>query len=67
MMAKKIHTYDITMSNGEQFENVRIEGSISSKYTGIATDFIPVENKKGQTVELVKYQMVKAELVDVED
>ena len=67
MMAKKIHTYDITMSNGEQFKNVRIEGSISSKYTGIATDFIPVENTKGQTVELVKYQIVKAELIDVED
>ncbi len=54
------------MSNEEQFKNVRIEGSISSKYTGIAMDFIPVENKKGQTVELVKYQIVKAELVDVE-
>lgn len=66
-MAKKTHIYDITMSNGEQFKNVRIEGSISRKYTGIATDFIPVQNSKGQTVELVKYQMVKAELVDVEE
>ncbi|MUV38945.1 hypothetical protein JNUCC1_02817 [Lentibacillus sp. JNUCC-1] len=66
-MAKKIHIYDITMSNGEQFKNVRIEGSISSKYTGIATDFIPVENEDGRTVELTKYQIVKAELVDIED
>lgn len=66
-MAKKTHIYDITMSNGEQFKNVRIEGSISRKYTGIATDFIPVQNSKGQTVELVKYQMVKAELIDVEE
>lgn len=66
-MAKKTHIYDITMSNGEQFKNIRMEGSISSKYTGIATDFIPVENTKGQTVELVKYQMVKAELVDIEE
>lgn len=65
-MAKKIHVYDITMSNGEQFKNIRIEGSISNKYTGIATDFIPIENEKGQTVELVKYQIVKAVLVDVE-
>lgn len=66
-MAKKTHIYDITMSNGEQFKNIRIEGSISRKYSGIATDFIPVKNTKGQTVELVKYQIVKAELIDVEE
>ncbi|REB11602.1 hypothetical protein DVB69_00200 [Sporosarcina sp. BI001-red] len=65
-MAKKIHVYDITVSTGEQFKNVRIEGSISRKYTGIATDFIPVKNEEGQTVELTKYQIVKAVLVNVE-
>ncbi|WP_020006273.1 hypothetical protein [Salinicoccus albus] len=66
-MAKKIHIYNITVSTGEQFKNVRIEGGISRKYSGIATDFIPVENEDGQTVELTKYQIVKAELVDVEE
>ncbi|HLR59676.1 MAG TPA: hypothetical protein VK094_04305 [Pseudogracilibacillus sp.] len=66
-MAKKVHVYDITMSNGEQFKNIRIEGSISRNYSGITNDFIPVKNAEGQTVELVKYQILKAELVDVEE
>lgn len=65
-MAKKIHVYDITMSTGEMFKNIRIEGSISSRYTGIATDFIPVQNAEGRTVELTKHQIVKAELIEVE-
>lgn len=66
-MAKKVHVYNITVSTGEQFQNVKIEGSISSRYSGIATDFIPVENENGQTVELTKYQIVKAELINVEE
>jgi len=66
-MAKKVLVYNITVSTGEQFKNVRIEGSISSRYSGIATDFIPVENEDGQTVELTKYQIVKAELINVEE
>lgn len=66
-MAKKIHVYDITMSNGEQFKNIRMEGSISRNYSGIANDFIPVENTKGQPVELVKHQMLKAVLVNIEE
>lgn len=55
------------MSNGEQFKNIRIEGSISHNYSGIVNDFIPVVNSQGQTVELVKYQILKAELVDIEE
>lgn len=65
VMGKKIHIYNITVSTGEQFKNIRIEGGISRKYSGITTDFIPIENEDGQTVELTKYQIVKAELVDV--
>lgn len=48
-MTKKIHVYNITVSTGEQFKNVRIEGSISNRYSGIATTFISVENEAGQT------------------
>ncbi len=66
-MAKKIHVYNITVSTGEQFKNVRIEGSIRSRYSGIATDFIPVEDENGRRVELTKYQIVKAELITVEE
>lgn len=66
-MMKKIHIYNITVSTGEQFKNVRIEGSISNRYSGIATTFITVENEAGQTVELTKYQIVKAELIDIEE
>lgn len=65
-MTKKIHVYNITVSTGEQFKNIRIEGSISNRYSGIATTFITVENEAGQTVELTKYQIVKAELINIE-
>lgn len=67
IMAKKIHVYDITVSTGEVFKNVEMKGPISSIYSGIANDFIPVENEDGQTVELTKYQVVKAVLVKVEE
>ena len=66
-MAKKMHVYDITVSTGEVFKNVKMKGPISSIYSGIANDFIPFENESGQTVELTKYQVVKAELVKVEE
>lgn len=66
-MAKKTHVYDITMSNGEVFKDVRMKGPLSSNYAGIINDYIPVENESGQTVELTKYQMVKAVLVKVEE
>lgn len=65
-MAKQTHIYDITVSTGEQFKNVRIEGSISSRYSGIATDFIPIINEEGRRVDLTKYQIVKAELIKIE-
>lgn len=67
IMAKKIHVYDITVSTGEVFKNVEVKGPISRIYSRIANDFIPVENESGQTVELTKYQVVKAELVRVEE
>lgn len=66
-MVKKTHVYNITVSTGEQFNNIRMKGPISSIYSGIANDFIPVENEKGQTVELTKYQIVKAELINIEE
>lgn len=66
-MAKKIHVYDITLSTGEVFKNIRIEGTISGRYSGIATDFIPIETKEGQKVEITKYQLVKAELITIEE
>lgn len=66
-MKKKIHVYNITMSNGEHFKDVQIEGPISHKYSTIAEVFIPAKDVEGQTVELNKYQVVKAELVNIED
>ena len=66
-MAKRIHIYNITVSTGELFKDVRIEGSISSRYSGSVNDFIPVENEDGKRVELTKYQIVKAELIKVEE
>lgn len=65
-MLKEVHIYDITVSTGEVFEDVHMEGSISSNYSGIINDFIPIKTKAGQTVELTKYQIVKAELVRIE-
>lgn len=66
-MAKKIHIYNITVSTGEEFKNVRIKGSISSRYSAIAPEYIPVNSDDGKSVEIAKYQIVKAELVSIED
>ncbi|GKV69758.1 hypothetical protein NCCP2716_22560 [Sporosarcina sp. NCCP-2716] len=66
-MKKKVHTYTITMANGEQFPGVRLDGPISHWLSGVAQVFLQIETETGQTVELNKYQMVKAELTDVEE
>ncbi|RPF57761.1 hypothetical protein [Abyssicoccus albus] len=66
-MAKKIYVYDITMSNGEVFKNVQMKKSIKVLYAGITDLFITVENEKGQTVELMRNQMIKAELVEIKE
>lgn len=66
-MKKKIHTYTITMANGEQFSDVRLNAPISHWLSGVAQVFLQIETATGQTVELCKYQIVKAELTGVED
>lgn len=55
------------MTLPHQLESSLKEGSISSNYSGTITDFIPVENEKGKKVELTKYQIVKAELINIEE
>lgn len=66
-MAKKTYVYDITMSNGEVFKNVQMKKSIKVLYAGITDLFITVENEKGQTVELMRNQIIKAELVEIKE
>lgn len=66
-MKKKTHTYTIMMSNGEQFPNVRTDGPIGNLLGGIVQVFLQVQTETGETVELSKYQIVKAELIDVEE
>lgn len=66
-MKKKIYIYDITLTNGELLQNMRIEGVPIQRFNGIGTNFVPVEDNDGKTVVLSKYQIVKAELVNIEE
>ncbi|MGE7759923.1 hypothetical protein [Peribacillus sp. NPDC097895] len=64
---KKVHIYHITLTNGELLQNIRIEGSLEWNLSGIAVNLIAVEDADGKKVVLSKYQIVKAELVSIED
>lgn len=64
---KKVHIYHITLSNGELLRNIRIEGSLEWKLSGIAAHLIAVEDDNGKKVVLSKYHIVKAELESIED
>jgi len=67
-LKKKIHIYDILLSNGELLKNIRIEGSsLELKFNGVGKNFAAVEDSDGKTIVLSKYQIVKAELVDTKE
>lgn len=66
MLKKNIHIYNITLTTGELLKNIRIEGPLEWKLSGIAS-LIAVEDGNGKTVVLSKYHIVKAELVNIED
>ena len=67
-MKKKIHIYDILLSNGELLKNIRIEGSsLELKFNGVGKNFAAVEDSDRKTIVLSKYQIVKAELVDTKE
>lgn len=64
---KKVHIYHITLTNGELLKNIRMEGSLEWNFSGIAVNLIAVEDADGKKVVLSKYQIVKGELVSIED
>lgn len=64
---KKKYIYDITLVNGEFLQNIGIKGRSLQSYNGIGANFVPVEDSNGKTVVLSKYQIVKAELVNIEE
>ncbi|WP_256941431.1 hypothetical protein [Bacillus sp. EAC] len=64
---KKIHIYHITLTNGELLKNTRVEGSLEWRLSGIAANLIAVEDDNGKKIVLSKYQIVKAELENIED
>ncbi|WP_010530555.1 hypothetical protein [Lentibacillus jeotgali] len=67
-MKKKTYIYNITLTNGELLKNIRSKGgSLQLRFNGIGTNFVPVEDDDGRTVVLSKYQIVKAELVNIEE
>lgn len=66
-MKKKIYIYNITLTNGEVLKHIRIKGgSFQLVFNGVGKNFISVEDSDGKTIVLSKYQVVKAELVDIE-
>lgn len=63
-----IHIYNITLTNGELLKHIRSKGgTLQSRFNGIGRNFVSVEDSDGKTVLLSKYQIVKAELVNVEE
>lgn len=66
-MKRKTRIYNITLTNGELLEHIRIKGGpLQIIFNGIGKKFISVEDSDGKTVVLSRYQVVKAELVDIE-
>lgn len=64
-LRNRIHIYDISLTNGEQLQDVRIKGSLELRYSGVGSDFVPAENNECNTVVFSKYQIVKAELKEI--
>jgi len=63
----KIYVYHITLTNDELLKNMRIKGgSLEFIFSGVGKNFISVEDSDGKTIVLNKYNIVKAELVNVE-
>ncbi|QHJ69525.1 hypothetical protein [Planococcus halotolerans] len=66
-MKKKIHTYNILLSNGEWLENIRFEGPLEYHFSGVMVSLLPVKDAAGKTIVLNMYHIVKAELLTVEE
>ncbi|WP_282020693.1 hypothetical protein [Planomicrobium okeanokoites] len=66
-MKKKIHTYNILLSNGEWLENIRFEGPLEYHFSGIMVSLLPVQDAAGKTIVLNMHHIVKAELLTVEE
>lgn len=61
-----IHVYDLSLTNGEQLQDVHIKGSLEIRHSGVGSDFIPAETSEGKSLVFSKYQIVKAELKKIE-
>lgn len=66
-MKKKIHTYNILLSNGEWLENIHFEGPLEYHFSGVMVSLLPVQDASGKTIVLNMYHIVKAELLTVEE
>lgn len=66
-MKKRIHTYNILLTNGEWLENIRFEGPLEYHFSGVMVSFLPVQDDSGKTIVLNMYHIVKAELLQIED
>lgn len=66
-MKKRIHTYNILLSNGEWLENIRTEGPLEYQFSGVMVSLIPVRDVSGNTIVLNMFHIVKAELLTIEE
>ncbi|MFD1032753.1 hypothetical protein [Metaplanococcus flavidus] len=66
-MKKRFHIYNILLTNGEWLKNIRIEGPLEYNFSGVMVSFLPVEDADGKTIVLSMYQIVKAELLYIEE
>ena len=66
-MKQKFHVYNILLTTGESLENIRIEGPLENRFSGVAVSLFPVEDTEGRTIILSIFHIVKADLVKVEE
>lgn len=66
-MKKRFHIYNILLTNGEWLKEIRMEGALEDNFSGVMVSFLPVEDAEGKTIVLSMYQIVKAELLFIEE
>lgn len=64
---KKEHVYNVTLTNGEILNEIHTEGPLEFLFSGVAVNLIAVKDGKEKTIVLSKYQITKAELIQVKD
>lgn len=67
MVRKKVHVYNITLTNGELLKNVEVKGALEWNLSGVAVNLVAAEDENGNSIVLNKYHIIKAELTTIKN